>query len=76
MHIKFGFDWPSSFREYYGHIHVYSPWAGTDNPLGAKGFHKHKYSVHLPIFCKFCPRNYILTIFLIQMNGRPMLTLP
>ena len=51
LHIKFGFDWPSGFRgEYYDHIHVYSPGAGADNPLGTKFFHKHKYSVHLPIF--------------------------
>ena len=38
LHIKFGFDWPISFREkmfeYYGHIHVYSPGAEADNPLG------------------------------------------
>ena len=25
--------------EYYGHIHVYSPGAGVDNPPGAKIFH-------------------------------------
>ena len=62
--------------EYYGHIHVYSPGAGAGNPLGTKFSHKHKYSVHLPISCKFCPSNHILTIFPIQMHGRPMLTLP
>ena len=33
--------------EYYGHIHVYSPGAGADNPLGTNCFHKHK------IFCPF-----------------------
>ena len=40
LHIKFGFDWPSTFTvsekkmfEYYGHIHVYNPGAGADNPL-------------------------------------------
>ena len=38
LHIKFGFDWQSGFREkkifeYYGHIHVYSPEVGAaDNP--------------------------------------------
>ena len=50
--MKFGFDWPSGFREaligqavsekmfeYYGHIHVYRPGAGADNPPGAKIFH-------------------------------------
>ena len=25
--------------EYYGHIHVYSPGAGADNPLGTNCFH-------------------------------------
>ena len=57
LHIKFGFDWPSGFREelfeYYGHIHVYSPGAGADNPLGPKYFRKHKFSVHLLIPSKF-----------------------
>ena len=28
----------------YDHIHVYSPGAGTENPLGTKLFHKHKSS--------------------------------
>ena len=58
LHIKFGFDWPSGFREeddfeYYGHIHVYSPGAGADNPLGPKYFHKHKFSVYLLISSQF-----------------------
>ena len=57
IHIKFGFDWPSGFREemfeYYGHTHVYSPGAGADNPLGPKYFHNHKSSVHLLIPSKF-----------------------
>ena len=51
-----------------GHIHVYSPRAGADNPHGTKNFHKHKYSVH--------PSNHILTIFPIQMHGGLMLTFP
>ena len=29
----------------------------------------HKNSVHLPINCRFCPSNDILTIFSIQMHG-------
>ena len=49
---------------------------GPDNPLGTKFFQNHKFSVNLPISCKFCPSNHILTIFPIQMHGRPMLTLP
>ena len=61
---------------YYGHAHVYSPGPGADNPLGTKFFHKQNYSVYLPISCKFCSSNRTLTIFPIQMHGRPMLTLP
>ena len=42
LHIKFGIDWPSGFREdvwkKYGHIHANSPHAGADNPLGSNGF--------------------------------------
>ena len=53
LHKKFGFDWLSDFREDYGHIHVYSPGAGVDNPLGPKYFLKHKSSVHLLISSKF-----------------------
>ena len=33
-------------------------------------FSNHKNSVHLPINCKFCLSNDILTIFSIQMHGR------
>ena len=37
LHIKFGFDWPSDFREKIfeigGHILVYSPGAGADNQM-------------------------------------------
>ena len=36
-----------------GHIHAYSPEAGTDNSLGSKLFHKHKSSINLVICCKF-----------------------
>ena len=54
LHIKFGFDWPSGFREeYYGHIHVFSPGAGADNTLGPKYLYNHKSSVHLLISTKF-----------------------
>ena len=42
LHIKFGFDLPSGFREKAlqngGHMHVYSPGAGADNPLGSNLF--------------------------------------
>ena len=66
---------PDMMFEYYSHIHVYSPGAGADNPLGPKCFCKHKYSIHLPMSCKFCPSTHILTNFPIRMHGRPMLTL-
>ena len=39
--------------QYYGHIHVYSPGAGADNPLGPNYFLKHKSSDHLLISSKF-----------------------
>ena len=62
--------------EYYGHIHVYSPGAGADNPLGPKYFHEHKSSVHLLIPSKISPFNGIFLFFPIQMHGRSKLTLP
>ena len=49
--------------EYYGHIHVYSPGAGADNPLGPKYFHKHKSSVHLLISSKFSAIEWHFPIF-------------
>ena len=74
LHIKFGFEWPSSFRAGLNVMVMFV--AGADKPLGTNIFHKHKYSVYLPISCKLCPSNHILTIFPIQMHGRPMFTLP
>ena len=78
LHIKFGFDWPSGFREedyeYYGHIHVHSPEAGTDNPL--RIFFSININLNLHTPSKFPPFNYILLIFPIQMHGQPMLALP
>ena len=39
LHMKFGFDWPSGFKEkiceYYGNIHVYCPGTRADMPLGS-----------------------------------------
>ena len=48
--IKFGFDWPSGFREkdvHNGHLHVYSPRAEADNTLGSNCFQNYKSSVNL-----------------------------
>ena len=56
------------------HILVYSLGPATDNPVGPKLFHKHRY-VHLPIPSKFDLINEILTIFTIPMHGQPKLTL-
>ena len=48
---------------------------GQTNPWGPNLFQSYLPSVHLPISCKICLSNDILTIFPIQMHGRPMLTL-
>ena len=44
-------------------IHVYSPWAGADNPLGSLFLYKHKPFITLLICCKFLPLNDFLTVF-------------
>ena len=44
-------------------IHVYSPRAGVDNPLGSEFLHKHKPFVTQVICCKFLPLNDFLTVF-------------
>ena len=44
--------------------------------LESISFLNDKDSVDLPIYCKFCPSNDIVTIFPIQMCGQPKLTLP
>ena len=51
--------------EYYGHIHVYSPREGADNPLGQKYFHKHTCtsSVHLLTPSKFSAIEWHFPIF-------------
>ena len=40
-----------------GHIHVYSPKTGVDNPLESNFYHKYKPLVNLIICCKFLPLN-------------------
>ena len=40
--MKLGFDWPSGLENIFengGHIDVYSPGAGADNPLRSISFH-------------------------------------
>ena len=80
LSIKLGFDWPSGFREeffqYFCNIDVYCPGLGANQSLGSNYFQNYLPSVHMPISCKICLSNDILTIFPIQMRGQPMLTLP
>ena len=52
-----------------------TPGQGQSN-LWSQFFFNRKDSVHLPIYCKFCPSNDIVTIFPIQMHGQPKMTLP
>ena len=53
LHIKFDLIGQAvldkKIFQVYGHIHVYSPGARADNPLGLKYYHKHGSSVHLLI---------------------------
>ena len=54
--IKFGFDWPSSLRTgvlHNGYIHVHSPGARGDIPLGSTFFKNHNSSVTLVICYQF-----------------------
>ena len=60
--------------EYCGNTCILPRGGGRPAP-GVLFFQNHKSSVYLPIFIKFSPSNDILTIFPIQMHGRPMLTL-
>ena len=81
LNKMFGFDWPSSFIEKRSlnimviYVMYIARGRGQTCPWGPF-FQNHKYSVHLPISIKFFQSNDILTIFPIQMHGRPMLTLP
>ena len=57
----FGFDWPSDFREEGlengGNIHVYSPGAGSDDPLESIFSSK-----HLFFFTQFSPLQQVFPI--------------
>ena len=44
-------------------IHVYSPGAGADNPMGSEFLCKHIPHVTLVICCEFLPLNDFLTVF-------------
>ena len=67
--MKFGFDWSSGFREDLwngGHIRVYSPGAGADNPLESNIFQQLYYSVNLVLCYKIFSLKDFLTVFPIQ----------
>ena len=73
--MKFGFDWPSGFRvrslklENNGHIHVYYPEAGADNPLG-QIFSINSINQSIMSFAASFPQlNYFVTVFPIQAYG-------
>ena len=58
--MKFGIDWPNGFSEKMmienaGHIHVYCPGAGADNPPEVNFFHHQYFSVNIVLCCKFSP---------------------
>ena len=59
-----------------GHIHVYSPGAGADNPLGSKFFQKYKSSLNLVIPASFSHLNFFVIVFPIPTHMRPNMTLP
>ena len=58
---------PINLFDQNGDIHVYNPRAGSEQTLESISLLNHKDSFHLPIYCKFCPSNDIVTIFTIQM---------
>ena len=49
---------------FHAFIHVYSPGAGADNPLGSIFLNQHNPFVTLVICCWFLPLNDFLTLFL------------
>ena len=64
-------DFIHNFSCFYVFIHVYSPGAGTDSPLGSEFLCKHISHVTLVVICcKFLP------VFSIQKHKGPNLTLP
>ena len=74
--MKFRIDWPSGFREEdvknNGHIHVYSPGAGADNPLGSKIFINSIIQSIYSFAASFSPLNNFVTVFPIQRYRRPI----
>ena len=56
-------------------VYMYITPGQDQRHLESISFLNHKDLVHLPINCKFCPSNDIVTIFPIQMRGQRKLTL-
>ena len=83
LHKKFGFDWPSDFREedvsilwsYTMYMYI-APGQGQTTPWAQNIF----LNINLLSICSFLasflPFNYIFLVFPIPMHGRPKLTLP
>ena len=57
-------------------IHVHSPGAGADNPLGSEFLYKHKPFVTLVICWKFLLLNDFVTVLPIHKQKKSNLTLP
>ena len=60
-------------RNFHVFIHVYSPGAGADKPLGSEFLYEP--FVTLVICCKFLPLSDFLTVFPILKHKSPNLTL-
>ena len=54
-----------------GHLHVFSPGAGADDPLGSNFFYKHKSLFNLVISCKFFSLNGLVKVFPFQTHMQP-----
>ena len=76
--MKFGFDFPSIFRECFNIMVIYMYLAtGQTTPWGIFFYlHTNNYLVILALCCKFSPLNNYVTVFPIQTNRRSNLTLP
>ena len=59
-----------------GYVHVYSPGAGADNPLGSNFFINSIIQTKQSIAASFPPLNDFVTVFAVQTYRLPNLTLP
>ena len=79
--MKFGFDWPSGFREedvsiLWPYTCIIAPGQGQTTPWAQNIF----LNINLLSICSFLASflsfNYIFLFFPIPLHGRPKLTLP